>query len=138
MPKVCWPECLVPEAPGQSCQLAAALCGCLCLLLLPALQPLLAAGAGFTGRDAESGMLLIDRSRWLAVLQWALWINTWHEQLYYRVIHGDKVRTCPGSEQQCCRKDLRAQAHLAAVQQVGDAEPPCAVASTCAACCAGV
>lgn len=56
-----------------------------------ALQPLLAAGAGFTGRDAESGMLLMDWGRWLAVLQWALWINTWHEELYYRVIHGDKV-----------------------------------------------
>jgi len=59
-------------------------------LLLP--QPQIHAGAGFTGRDAESGMVLLDRQRWLKVLYWTFWINTWHQQLYYHVIHGDKVR----------------------------------------------
>lgn len=42
-------------------------------------------------------MLLLDRGRWLVVLQWAFWINTWHEQLYYRVIHGDKVSSIRGA-----------------------------------------
>lgn len=53
-------------------------------------QPQIHAGAGFTGRDAESGMVLLDRQRWLKVLYWTFWINTWHQQLYYHVIHGDK------------------------------------------------
>ncbi|WIA36793.1 hypothetical protein OEZ86_008048 [Tetradesmus obliquus] len=55
-----------------------------------AVQPLLSAGAGWSGRDAESGMLLLDRARWLSVLHWVLWVNTWHDRLYYRHLHGDK------------------------------------------------
>lgn len=55
------------------------------------LQPQLRAGAGFTGRDTQSGMLLLDRQRWLKVLYWTFWINTWHDQLYENCIYGDKV-----------------------------------------------
>ena len=36
-------------------------------------------------------MVLLDRHRWLEVLHWTFWVNTWHQQLYYRVIYGDKV-----------------------------------------------
>jgi hypothetical protein len=36
-------------------------------------------------------MLAIDRRRWLAVLHWVLWVNSWHDRLYFRLIHGDKV-----------------------------------------------
>jgi hypothetical protein len=36
-------------------------------------------------------MLLIARRHWMAVLHWALWVNSWHDRLYWRLIHGDKV-----------------------------------------------
>jgi hypothetical protein len=28
--------------------------------------------------------------RWLAVLHWVFWVNTWHDALYYKLLHGDK------------------------------------------------
>lgn len=37
-------------------------------------------------------MLLLDRRQWLDVLHWVMWINSWHDRLYYRLIHGDKVQ----------------------------------------------
>lgn len=54
------------------------------------LQPLLDAGTGNSGNCVESGTLLINRHRWLAALHWVMWINTWHERVYQRFIHGDK------------------------------------------------
>jgi len=36
-------------------------------------------------------MLLLDRQRWLKVLYWTFWINTWHDRLYENYIYGDKV-----------------------------------------------
>jgi hypothetical protein len=28
--------------------------------------------------------------RWLSVLHWVFWVNTWHDRLYYKLLHGDK------------------------------------------------
>ncbi|WIA33900.1 hypothetical protein OEZ86_006999 [Tetradesmus obliquus] len=52
-------------------------------------KPLLAAGGGWSGRDTESGMLLLDRPRWLSVLHWVFWINSWHEKVGGH-LYGDK------------------------------------------------
>jgi hypothetical protein len=35
-------------------------------------------------------LLVCCRVRWLAVLHWVFWINTWHDRLYYKLLHGDK------------------------------------------------
>eukprot|EP00879_Flechtneria_rotunda_P021305 GHRR01022451.1.p1 GENE.GHRR01022451.1~~GHRR01022451.1.p1 ORF type:complete len:150 (-),score=40.23 GHRR01022451.1:1138-1587(-) len=60
------------------------------LLLLLQMQPRLSAGAGWSGRNAESGMLLINRHQWLEVLHWVFWINSWADKLYQKLLHGDK------------------------------------------------
>jgi hypothetical protein len=35
-------------------------------------------------------VLLPCRVRWLSVLHWVFWVNTWHDRLYYKLLHGDK------------------------------------------------
>jgi hypothetical protein len=35
-------------------------------------------------------VLLPCRVRWLPVLHWVFWVNTWHDRLYYKLLHGDK------------------------------------------------
>jgi hypothetical protein len=37
-----------------------------------------------------SVLLLPCRVRWLSVLHWVFWVNTWHDRLYYKLLHGDK------------------------------------------------
>lgn len=94
----CVTRCLPKPTPSAQC----AIPGCPPPLIVSlSMQPQLEAGAGFTGRDAESGMVLLDRRRWLKVLYLTFYINTYHKQLYYRVVHGDKVSAMDHLGSQC-------------------------------------
>jgi hypothetical protein len=66
-------------------------CACCCWAWYVLLwQPLLSAGKGrLKQRDTESGQLLLDLVTHADVAEWALWINSFGEQIY-NAVWGDK------------------------------------------------
>ena len=63
---------------------------CSLLGLEQEVKELIAGGKGAYRRYAESGAVLVDRSRHLDMLEWAWWLNAMGDGLTYKYMYGDK------------------------------------------------